>query len=459
MTKRLFILIMLVLSCATVALAQDCYNFTRNQAISFYNKGEYRIAKDQFTAAKDCPDKPVDNDLDSWISKCNSAIAQAERRAEEELLRQQRAEEERLRQQRAEEERLRQQGASKGYMNIHKIDFGTSGKDDYAKNFYSTLNASDIRYLRPRIHYDGLCSENQKITLYVKIYGTDGTLKTGTVSPSGYTYSTNITVHSGNGRTQQISGWGTESGGSYTPGSYRIELWYSGNKIYSQSFTLQGSAEATYLTVDSKTAVSSTYSAEGGSEIYYVRTDGPSYEVTLLPSWCSVTDKTSSSFKIRWTANNTGSTRSDWFKVKSGSKEVRVNVSQASLGPSAEIEKVWVDHNQYRGGVKGMMIHVKFSTYKMLGKTGKCLAYFFFENGTALSDYNGSYRTIDGKVSVGESFTPRYESSIYEDFKLFMPNSELHMSNGTHSLKFFIQIQYGNTLLTTSEYVSFTLTN
>ena len=446
MTKRLFAIALLILSCATVVLAQDCYNFTRNQAISFYNKGEYRIARDQFTAAKDCPDKPDDNDLDSWISKCDSAIAQAERRAEEE------------RRRKAEEERMRQQSASKGYMNIHKIDFGTSGKGEDAETFYSTLQASEIKYLRPRIHYDGLCSKSENITLYVKIFNPDGTLKTGTNSPSGYSYSTDITVYSGNGWSKQLTGWGNNSGGSYVPGTYRIELWYSGNKIYSQNFTLQASAEASYLKVDNQTAISSTYSAEGGSETYYVRTDGPSYEVTLLPSWCSVSDKTSSSFKIRWTANNTGSTRSDWFKVKSGSKEVRVDVSQASLGPSVEIEKVWVDYNQYSEGVKGMTIHVRFSTDRMLGKTGNCNAYFYLESGTALSDYNGSYKTIDGKVSVGDSFTPRYESSIYEDFTLFMPYSELHMSSsGTHNLKFFVQIFYGNTALASSEYVSFTL--
>ena len=133
-------------------------------------------------------------------------------------------------------------------------------------------------------------------------------------------------------------------------------------------------------------------------------------------------------------------------------------MSQASLGPSVEIEKVWVDYNQYSEGVKGMTIHVRFSTDRMLGKTGNCNAYFYLESGTALSDYNGSYKTIDGKVSVGDSFTPRYESSIYEDFTLFMPYSELHMSSsGTHNLKFFVQIFYGNTALASSEYVSFTL--
>lgn len=117
MVRRIIIQIFFMLLCAAVpVLAQDCYNFTRTQAISFYEKGEYRIARDQFVAAKDCPDKPADNDLDSWIDKCDSAIAEMERKTEAE--RQRRAEEERIKAEErkkeeqarlAEEERLRKE--------------------------------------------------------------------------------------------------------------------------------------------------------------------------------------------------------------------------------------------------------------------------------------------------------------------------------------------------------------
>ena len=50
----------------------SCYNETRGRGISYYNKGQYENAIKAFTAAKSCPDKPKNNDLDSWISKCKS---------------------------------------------------------------------------------------------------------------------------------------------------------------------------------------------------------------------------------------------------------------------------------------------------------------------------------------------------------------------------------------------------
>ena len=88
MVKRIVVLILFMLFCvAAPVLAQDCYNYTRTRAISYYEKGEYRIAREHFRAAKDCPDKPADNDLDAWIGKCASALAEMERNAETERLR------------------------------------------------------------------------------------------------------------------------------------------------------------------------------------------------------------------------------------------------------------------------------------------------------------------------------------------------------------------------------------
>ena len=116
MVKRIVIQILfLLLYTAVPVFAQDCYNFTRTQAISFYEKGEYRIARDQFMAAKDCPDKPADNDLDTWIAKCDSALAELERKAEAERLR------------RAEEERIKEEILSSPYHNGHRfVDLGLS---------------------------------------------------------------------------------------------------------------------------------------------------------------------------------------------------------------------------------------------------------------------------------------------------------------------------------------------
>lgn len=324
--KRL-LLFLLLLGCFATAAAQDCYEYTRTQGINQYNKGEYRIAKDQFTAAKDCPDKPADNDLDSWISKCNNAIAEAERRAEEAR----RAEEERRRREAAQ---LAQQqsaaNAAKGYMNISTVEFANTESGGTIINDYGSLiKAADVKYLSPRIRYTGLANESKKITLYVKLYAPDGTLKTGTGSPEGYTYSTDVTVSPGSNRTLALSSWGNKNGGSYKPGTHRFELWYNNKRIYETTITLQGTGQATYLRVNNQSAVTSSYGSGAGTTTYNVSTDGSEYEVRLLPSWCTVENKTATSFVIRRTANP-GDEREDWFEVRSGEQKVRVSVTQAA---------------------------------------------------------------------------------------------------------------------------------
>ena len=52
--------------------AQDCYNSTRSKGIRLYNQGKKTEAKRMFEAAQSCPDKPDNNDLASWIGKCNT---------------------------------------------------------------------------------------------------------------------------------------------------------------------------------------------------------------------------------------------------------------------------------------------------------------------------------------------------------------------------------------------------
>ena len=128
----------------------------------------------------------------------------------------------------------------------------------------------------------------------------------------------------------------------------------------------------------------------------------------------------------------------------------------------AEILDVWVDHNVFDSGHKGMRIHVKFTVDDLKNSEGQCIAYFHFADGRSLSDFNGQYTTTDDQVSVSESFTPSYVNTIYRDFKLFMPYSELHFSStGKWDLKFRVQIYSRATasFLAISDWINFTYTS
>lgn len=104
------------------------------------------------------------------------------------------------------------------------------------------------------------------------------------------------------------------------------------------------------------------------------------------------------------------------------------------------MENVWVDYDQWQNGKKGMLIHVKFTVDGMKGREGKCVAYFKYEGGDFLKDYNNDYGTTGGQVCCPDSFTPNYDSTRFSDFRLFMPYDELHMAKGKYDLAFHILI-------------------
>lgn len=354
--KRLFTLC-LMLFCALHVMAQDCYNSTRQQGIGFYNNGNYSKAKNYFVEAKNCPDAPMGHDLDSWISKCNEAIQRAQAQADAAEI------------------------ARKGYMNITSIRFCNEDDDNNVIDAYgSTLYAGSICYLKPAIFYTGLSDRERQITLHVKIFE-DGILSQSSSSPDGYTYTKEVTVKPGANNNFVLPGWGNASPGSYGQTSVvRLEVYYQGRKLKSQEITLQpgikpggnsgggnagggnagaGSAAfesatsvdrgnsdntgASYLRVDNKTEVNSSWGHACSSETYYVSTDGSDYKVWLLPSWCKLTSKTSTSFTIMWDTN-TGCSRSDWFEVTSNNIDVRVNVRQAHAPGATDATYLRVDN-------------------------------------------------------------------------------------------------------------------
>lgn len=107
---------------------------------------------------------------------------------------------------------------------------------------------------------------------------------------------------------------------------------------------------------------------------------------------------------------------------------------------SANVDRVWTEHGVYKDEMKGMMIHVKFDVKNALGKNGKVIAYFNFQDGKALDDFNGKYCTTEGHVCASKKFSPKYNNSSYNDFQIFMPYSELHMGSGSSKLDFYVVI-------------------
>jgi hypothetical protein len=151
---------------------------------------------------------------------------------------------------------------------------------------------------------------------------------------------------------------------------------------------------------------------------------------------------------------------SGYVSSTSSSSNSSSYTTQQTTASSAKIEKVWVEHNMYQNGQKGMRIHIKFSVDNMLGRQGSVTAWFYYDNGSKLilTAHNGAYTTPDKQVAVADRFTPTYTNTIYNDFVLFFPNNAIpNLGRGTHNLKFKVGIVNGGVEIATSEFQSFTM--
>lgn len=344
--------------------------------------------------------------------------------------------------------------ASKGhsYIKVTNILLGNADYDrniltDYGKPLYS----SEMRYLQPRVFYNGLSNEKKQVKLYWKIIKPDGTISRGSTSPEGFTSTSEYTIYSGTNNTLDLLGWGNKDGGTYPAGLYKYELWCEGNLLFSKEFAIKGKpGEVSYLKVDNKTAVSTIFTANGGTETFYISTDSDSWTTWGIPTWCSVEDKTSNSFKLKCESNTSSSERSDYMKIKAGDKEVRIDVKQSGsitgISRTANIESVTAEHNVYKDNIKGMKIHVKFDVQNCKSESCGCLAYFYYENGNKLENksISDTYKTSDGHICVVTEFTPGYDNTTYSDLVLFIPNYVLTDSATTGAKSFYFSVRLYN---------------
>ncbi|BBM84576.1 hypothetical protein [Candidatus Uabimicrobium amorphum] len=126
--------------------------------------------------------------------------------------------------------------------------------------------------------------------------------------------------------------------------------------------------------------------------------------------------------------------------------------------PQAKIHKVWTEENVYEGSQNGIKIHTKIETQNLKGKSIQVAAYFALLDGRFLKDYDGLYKARSGHVAASKKETSTSDNNLWNDFTLFLPYSQLHLSPGVHNLKFYISIFHGNSNLTNSYWVNFRYT-
>lgn len=105
------------------------------------------------------------------------------------------------------------------------------------QDYGETIWDFKTKYLTPRITVKPLKSTGT-YTVYVKLYK-DGALSTGTSSPSGYTYSSKVTISGNSSQVFTLSGWGSKTAGNWSMGEYRFEIWYGDYCIGSKTFNVK----------------------------------------------------------------------------------------------------------------------------------------------------------------------------------------------------------------------------
>lgn len=167
-------------------------------------------------------------------------------------------------------------------------------------------------------------------------FDADGSRKTVTVSTDGSMYEvTNLPSwclleNKGSTSFQIVvaRNTGTERNGTITVRSGSSEVRINVN----QDQASQGTT-ATYLRINPTELI---FTAEGARRTITVSTDGNSYEVINLPSWCELSNKASISFQIVVARNSTGEERSGTITVRSGGREVHLSVKQEKGGLSRQ---------------------------------------------------------------------------------------------------------------------------
>lgn len=224
--------------------------------------------------------------------------------------------------------------------------------------------------------------------------------------------------------------------------------------------------DARYLTVNDEEKIAENISHYSASRSYTVYTDWSSYEITGLPDWITVSGRSSSSFILDIAENPSRDGRSATVTVSAGGLSATIDITQEGdrYARSGSISNSWAAFNVVRNmGMymsQGMEIHTAFSLDNLNGRQCQITVYFEFSNGQKLRDINSSFCTTDGYVSAYENFTPPYTSSLYNDYSLYIPYSELHLAPGQHQLRYYVCIfdmSAGNAVAT-SDYVYFSLT-
>lgn len=247
------------------------------------------------------------------------------------------------------------------------------------------------------------------------------------------------------------------------PETKRTDYFVIKSGSYTERINISQAGKQASFLKPSQTNISISHS--GGTRTITVTTDGTWEFGTDTESWIDLS-RSGNTITLDISSYSGSSDRSDYFTIKSGNLEKRINITQtADNTPRAEVNRVWVEHNIPRTGYNYwgwqqvpytynvMRIHVDFDVDNMKGKTIYVCVYFYDEDGNKMRSSSNNYKTSDGQVAVHGTATATSKNSNWSNFTIEIPYSAITKGDN----KFVIQILDNNgKYLGESDYEYFT---
>lgn len=214
-------------------------------------------------------------------------------------------------------------------------------------------------------------------------------------------------------------------------------------------------ASDTYLTVDTRNCAIAPI---GGSKVITVSTDAPEWYIESVPEFCRVERTGDDKFTVTCEPNRGFELKGQIVVVTEKNRTV-VNVKQGS-GIGATINKIWLEVDAVRDGYKGLVIHLDLDVTGLPDHTIRANAYFENADGTKLYDLDQNFGTTDGQVCCGNEAVADSDDAHWDNFDMFIPYDQLHLSTGDYTLRFIVQVFDNDTgkYLTGSKKQGFTFT-
>jgi hypothetical protein len=158
-----------------------------------------------------------------------------------------------------------------------------------------------------------------------------------------------------------------------------------------------------------------SFPSSGGKQNITVTTNVSSYDVTLLTaSWCSVT-KYSTYFVVNCDPNYGTTARKEWFKIKAGDKEIKIDVNQSGVATSTSSNSDYgqsSNYNTYKSNKCFNCPNAKYPWGLSVGYVNKTLQYEDY------GSFYGGYDNLEG-VSAGVRFESLFKYGFGLNMGLF----------------------------------------